>query len=264
MVALQRGPIYAVQTFSDLINLSLLRKQQRSTNPGEAVQYFTQHWSLIPSVPSLQSEIFVFKPVHLPDLSLWEDSCCFLPVSATCSHGLTSLTYLQIHKQTWKRNRWSQRIWAVTLGNQNEPLLSDSLDMSRWGLALSELCRMRAAFSSLGTSAQTSRSAWVLPAQHFGTGKHLARFKAEQGARGFIRTDSDVTPSARNQRNEQFYSTALRPCPNKCSLCGKNKWGGTGPDALQQERTFQWSSHILQMFKVLHQNSRKKKHSDLR
>lgn len=131
MVALQRGPIYAVETTSDLINLSLLRKQQRSTNPGGAVQYFTQHWSLIPSVPSLQSEIFVFKPVHLPDLSLWEDSCCFLPVSATCSHGLTSLTYLQIHKQTWKRNRWSQRIWAVTLGNQNEPLLSDSLDMSR-------------------------------------------------------------------------------------------------------------------------------------
>lgn len=43
MVALQRGPIYAVETFFDLINLSLRRKHQRPTYPGRAVQHLTQH-----------------------------------------------------------------------------------------------------------------------------------------------------------------------------------------------------------------------------
>lgn len=127
MVALQRGPIYAVETFFDLINLSLRRKHQRPTYPGRAVQHLTQHWSLIPSVLSPKWD---FCLQTCPSLFLWEDPCCFSPVSTMSSHGLTSLTFLRIHQQKWKRNRWSRRTWTVTLGNQNEPLLSDSLGMS--------------------------------------------------------------------------------------------------------------------------------------
>lgn len=217
---------------------------------------------------SLQNEIFVFKPVHLSALSLrgsllfltsFNHEFSWINISHILKDSSTEVEEEQVVTKNLNSHTWKSE-WATAqrfTGHER-----------RWGLVspLSELCRVRAAFSSLGASAQTSKSAWVLPAQHSGTGKHLAWLKAEQGAPealpgqtatwhllpGTREMSNSIQPQHKGQLWWQPTGRALTT-----ALCmGKMSEGeGTRPDALHQERTFQWSSHISQMFKVLHQNT---------